>query len=87
MSVAVVIGGVAGTGLRVDQMQVTEFGQAGETGATTARVRVSGATFASRPTNGQTILVGGEACIVTQASGSGILWVIDYQKVRPVAGV
>lgn len=83
MSVAVVIDGVSGTGLRVSEMQTTDFGEMGETGLTTATVRVSGATF-ERPARGQNIRVDGQDAVVTQVDGSGILWVIQYRVKRSV---
>jgi hypothetical protein len=86
LAVAVVIGGTPGTGLRVNTQQTTEFAGVGETGVTSATVRVSAATF-SKPTRGATIRVGGEPAIVTQVDGSGALWVIQYRLVRPVEGV
>jgi len=85
MSVAVVIGGVAGTGLDVGATGATDFGQYGETGQEVGTVRVSSATFA-KPTHGQTILVRGESVVVTSIAGVA-LWIIQYRKARPVEGV
>lgn len=85
LSVAVVISGTSGTGLRVADAQATDFGPNGETGITTGTVRVSGATF-SRPSRGDTIRVAGAQAVVTQVDGSGILWAIQYRLVREVTG-
>jgi hypothetical protein len=86
MALAVVIDGTSGTGLCVNTQQTTEFAALGETGTTSATVRVSAATF-SKPARGATIRVGGDPAIVTQVDGSGALWVIQYRLVRPVEGV
>ena len=85
-SATVVISGVSGSGLRVTELQGTEFGENGEVGATTGTVRVSGATF-SRPARGATILIDGDPATVTECDGSGILWAIQYRKARKVEGL
>ena len=84
-SVAVVIGGTAGTGLDVGTTGATDFGANGETGLDIGTVRVSSAAF-PKPTHGQTILVRGESVVVLSVAGTA-LWVIQYRKVRPVTGV
>ena len=85
LSVAVVIEGVSGTGLRVLQPQSTDFGPNGETGITTGTVRVSSATFA-KPERGATIRIGGEPAVITQVDGGVALWAISYRMVRQVEG-
>ena len=82
----VVIDGTSGTGLRVTELQGTDFGENGEVGQTTGTVRVSGATF-SRPARGATILIDGTPATVTECDGSGILWVIQYRLARKVEGI
>lgn len=82
-AVAVVIGGVSGYGLSVGINAATDFGSMGETGIISATVRVSAATF-PKPTQGQTILVGGVASIVESVEGVAF-WVIRYQQTRQVA--
>lgn len=83
-SVPVVINGTAGTGLRVNDDQATNFMNRGEEGQTTGIVRVSGATFTTKPDKGATILVNDKEVVVDDASGSRILWVITYHEVRKI---
>jgi len=85
--VDVAIGGVEGEGLTVGEDGTTEFGPQGETGVDEGTVRVSGVTFSSKPARGETIRVGGDPATVTRAGGSGVLWVIEYRKVREVSEI
>lgn len=84
LTVTVVINGTTGTGLRATERQATNFTDRGEEGQITAEVRVSGATFTTKPDRGATILVDGKEAVVDDASGSGILWVIQYHEVRKI---
>jgi hypothetical protein len=85
-AVAVVIEGVSGTGLCVNESQTTEYAGTGEVGVTTGTVRVSAATFA-KPAKDATFLLRGKPAVVMQVDGSGALWVIQYRVVRAVEGV
>jgi hypothetical protein len=84
-SVAVVIGGTAGTGLDVGTTGASDFAEMGEAGAETGTVRVSSAAF-TKPSRVETITVRGVPVTVLSVSGVA-LWVIQYRKVRPVEGV
>jgi hypothetical protein len=84
--VALVMDGVTGTGLRVRTEQPTEYGINGETGVLIGTIRASGAVFGA-PAENKTIMVAGEPAVVTSFSDSGGVYVINYRKVRQVAGV
>lgn len=87
MGVALVIDGIAGTGLRVNESKGVSYGENGETAQTTGTVRASCATWAAKPKEEQPFLIDGAAAIVTQCDSFGALWVIQYRKARPVVEV
>jgi hypothetical protein len=85
LAVAVVIGGVSGTGTRDSRTDAADLTVNGEVGVSSSRVRVNADTFA-KPANGDAITVGGEKCLVNdvRTDGAGAFYVIEYQVQRPV---
>lgn len=85
LSVAVVIGGVTGTGTRDTRTDAVDLGINGETGLSSGRVRVNTSVF-SKPERGSTITVAGQSVFVgnVNTDGAGAFYIIDYQLQRPV---
>jgi hypothetical protein len=82
--VAVVIGGVAGTGTRDTRTDVASLVDNGEVGGSSGRVRVNSDDF-TKPENGATITVGSDSCFIgdVQTDGAGAFYVISYQLQKP----
>lgn len=85
LTVAVVIGGVAGTGTKDARTDVGALNINGESGVSSSRVRVNADDF-TKPANGEAITVNLEACIVNdvRTDGAGAFYLIEYQVQRPV---
>jgi hypothetical protein len=81
--VAVVIGSVSDTGIRVTRSgTAATMGARGDAGFGADRVRVSAATFTEVPTVGSTVTVGGVRVRVDNAGVTGGIMRIDYSETR-----
>jgi len=87
LTVAVIIGGVVGTGTRDTSTDAVNLTDSGETGISSGRVRVSAGDF-SKPARGDVITVNGLACFSgdVQTDAVGAFYIIPYQVQKPVTG-
>lgn len=85
LTVAVISGGVTGTGTKDTSLDAASLTDNGEVGATSSRVRLSAGEF-SKPAKGATITIGGEACFVldVRTDGVGAFYVVEYQVQSPI---